>query len=62
MSWIASTCRPAAAAASSVRLAGLLEVVTLIGYYDTLDLIMSAARTPLPDGVDAPFGGEGGGP
>ena len=37
----------------------LLEIVTLIGYYDTLDLMMSVAETPLPDGAITPFASEG---
>lgn len=36
---------------------GLVELVTLVGYYLMLDLSMRAFRTPLPRGVDAPFGG-----
>lgn len=30
---------------------GAMEIVMLVGYYDTLDLMMSVARTPLPEGV-----------
>ena len=31
-----------------------MEVVILVGYYDSLDLMMSAFQAPLPAGVD-PF-------
>ena len=30
---------------------GAMEIVMLVGYYDTLDLMMSVAHTPLPEGV-----------
>ena len=36
---------------------GLVELVTLVGYYLMLDLSMRAFKTPLPLGVNAPFGG-----
>lgn len=36
---------------------GLIELVTLVGYYLMLDLSMRAFNTPLPSGIDAPFGG-----
>ena len=39
---------------------GLLELVTLIGYYDTLDLLMNAVDSPLPSGVQSPFSATGG--
>jgi len=47
-----------AEASGRLGLAGLLEVVTLVGYYDTLDLIMRVAESPLPSGVEPPFGAE----
>lgn len=45
-------------AVDALGLAGVLEIVTLVGYYDTLALIMSVALTPLPSGVSAPFAEE----
>ncbi len=36
--------------------AGLVELVTLTGYYLMLDLAMRAFDTPLPAGVQSPFG------
>lgn len=38
--------------------AGLVELVVLVGYYQTLDLMLRTFRTPLPDGVDRPFEGD----
>ena len=34
--------------------AGFIDVVSAVGYYSTLALIMNATRTALPAGVDAP--------
>ena len=35
----------------------LVELVVLVGYYQTLDLMLRAFQTPLPDGVGRPFEG-----
>jgi alkylhydroperoxidase family enzyme len=33
----------------------LVDLVTLVGYYETLALMLRAFRTPLPDGIDPVF-------
>jgi 4-carboxymuconolactone decarboxylase len=42
-------------AISVLGIHGVTEVVVLIGYYQTLDLLMQAWETPLPLGVKKPF-------
>jgi hypothetical protein len=39
--------------------AGLIDVVSAVGYYSTLALIMNATRTALPAGTIAPRWGPG---
>jgi hypothetical protein len=34
---------------------GLMDLITLVGYYDHLALVMSVYRTPLPDGEKPVF-------
>ena len=41
--------------------AGFVELVVLVGYYQTLDLTLRVFQTPLPEGVDRPFKGVGSG-
>jgi hypothetical protein len=36
---------------------GVIELVMLVGYYDTLDLMMAVAQTPLPSGVEPIYSG-----
>ena len=43
------------AAVAALGEAALMEVVMLVGYYDSLDLMMSAFQAPLPAGVDPLF-------
>ena len=47
-------------AIETLGLPGVTEAVVLIGYYETLDLLMRAWQTPLPDGVASEFGDGGG--
>lgn len=42
-------------AVSVLGIHGVTETVVLIGYYQTLDLLMQAWEIPLPKGVPAPF-------
>jgi len=44
-------------ARAELGLAWLDQVVTLVGYYQLLALSLRVWRTPLPDGVPAPFAG-----
>lgn len=37
----------------------MMELVILVGYYDLLDLSMRVWQTPLPKGVQSPFGPDG---
>lgn len=39
---------------------GFIDVVTAVGYYSTLAMIMNATGTPLPEGVQGPDWGAGG--
>ena len=39
-----------------------IELITLIGYYDLLDLSLRVWRTPLPSGESSPYGASVGGP
>ena len=40
-----------AAARDRLGITGVLELCTLVGYYQLLDLILSVAETPLPEGM-----------
>lgn len=44
-----------AQAIEHIGLPSVTETIVLIGYYQTLDLLMRAWKTPLPDGVEAEF-------
>ena len=34
---------------------GVQELISLVGYYELLDLLMRVWRTPLPEGINSPF-------
>jgi len=40
---------------SEVGYAGVQELISLVGYYEILDLLMRVWHTPLPEGVSSPF-------
>jgi 4-carboxymuconolactone decarboxylase len=44
-----------ARAVAQFREQGVIDMIGIAGYYSTLAMVMNVARTPLPDGADAPL-------
>ena len=47
---------------SHLTVSECIELITLVGYYDLLDLSMRVLRTPLPSGESSPYGASVGRP
>lgn len=43
------------AAVETLGLRGVVDIITLVGYYESLALLLHAVRTPLPDGAAPVF-------